>query len=111
MKQPINNGELTWVGIDFDSTICINSGLPDFVPLEVIKGTIEAITEIRKRGFKPIIYTARGWEDHEIIEKWCKKNGIVVDNILCGKPLFRWLIDDRCIGFRGDWKKTLKEVV
>jgi hypothetical protein len=110
MKQPINNGHMSWVSIDFDDTLCRNTGLPDFLPTEIIEGANKACKEIRAKGFVPIIYTARGWEDHEIVKHWVKDNNLDIEFIVCGKLLVRWHIDDRNIEFKGDWKEVLDKI-
>lgn len=110
MKQEINNGHLTWVGIDFDDVICRNSGLPDFTPLELIDGVKEAIIDIRSKGLKPVIFTARGWDEHEIVKKFCKKHELDIEFIICGKPLLRYMIDDRSLEFKGDWKEIISKI-
>ena len=104
----ITNDELKWVGIDFDHTICRNSGYPDFIPTEPIENVKSSLQEIKNLGFKIHIYTARPWSDYVTIEKWLLDNEIPFNQIHCGKLLTRVLIDDRAIRFR-NWKDALTE--
>lgn len=99
-----------WIGVDFDGTLATNSGFPDYVPSVPLAGAVEAMTRIEQQGFKIIIFTARAWADYHNIEAWCKKYGIPVRRIICGKPLFLHMIDDRNIEFSGDWKSVLAKL-
>lgn len=107
--HPIENKEIKWLLVDFDETIANNDGFPNYTPLEPIEGAVESLQELDKAGYKITVFTARAWVDYANIEKYCKHYKIPVRRIICGKPLGKCLIDDRAIGFRGDWKKTLQE--
>ena len=92
------------MGIDFDNTITDNSGFPNYTPTIPLSGAIESLNRLSEEGYKIIIYTARPWSDYHNIEKYCDKYGIPVRRIICGKPLFNCVIDDKNIEFSGDWK-------
>lgn len=96
--------QLKDVGIDFDMTLAYNTGHPDYIPLEPIRGSKLALERIKKYGWDITIFTARHWGDYDLIKSWLKKNKIPFDRIVCGKPLFRYLIDDRALHFGGNWK-------
>ena len=102
---PLKNDELRWIMVDFDETLCHNSGLPNFYPLEPIEGAKEAMQTLTDRGYKITVFTARGWSDYSLIETWLNYYSIPFRRIICGKPLARWLIDDRAMQFKGDWKE------
>jgi len=74
------------------------------------KGAREFCQKLVKDGWKIIIYTSRHWADYELIEKWCQKNKIPVRRIICGKPLFRCIIDDRCMEFTGDFNELYRRI-
>jgi hypothetical protein len=109
-NQQITSEQLNWVLIDFDNTLCNNSGLPDFNPTTVVSGGKEAVDEIIKRGLTPVIFTARPWSEFNIIKNWLRDNEIPIKLIICGKPLARCLIDDRNIEFKGDWSDALAKL-
>lgn len=111
MKDLLNGGQLNFIGVDFDNTLANNTGFPDYTPTTPIKGAKEAMIKLKTKGFKVYIYTARASSEHQIVKNWLKKNKIPFKDIICGKQLFRWTIDDKSIGFRGNWKETLKEVI
>lgn len=108
MVKNVIDFRLNWGGIDFDDVIAHNSGYPKFKLLEPLEGAKEAMLKLHEDGWKIKIYTARAWSEHRNIERYLKKHDIYFDDVICGKALFDWIIDDRNIPFDGDWKKTLK---
>jgi len=98
------------VAIDFDNTICHNSGLPDFLPTESMEGAIEAIKYLVNKGLKIIIHTARPWSDYELVENFLNKHEIPFRRIVCGKLLARFYIDDRGVEYNGDWLEVLEKL-
>lgn len=97
------------LGLDFDNTIA-RSSFPDFEIREPLPGTIEALQKLHEQGWKLTIYTARPWVDYQKIEDWCEKHGLPIRRIICGKPLFKYMIDDRNIEFSGNWDEVLKKI-
>ena len=61
-------------------------------------------------GYKVVIFTARPWSDLYLIKYLVKEYDLPVDQIICGKPLFHLLIDDRNVSFKGDWKDAVDQV-
>jgi len=103
---PIKNENIKWLGIDFDNTICSNSGQPDYVPSTPLNGAIATLNKLHNEGWKIIIYTARPWADYHNIEKYCEEYGIPVRRIICGKPLFNCVVDDKNVEFNGNWEEV-----
>jgi len=101
--------------IDFDKTICNEDGSPTY-------GVKRALQKIKSRGFLIFIYTCRTnnfLNKHSIdkitrikqIEKYLNKYKIPFDVVLNNdKPIAFAYVDDRAIGFRGDWSKVLREI-
>lgn len=109
--SPIKNEEIKWLGIDFDETIASNSGFPDYTPGNPLEGAVDAIKRLDEMGYKITIFTARPWVDYSNIEKYCEHYGIPVRRIICGKPLFKCMIDDKNVEFKGDWNKAFLDVL
>ena len=105
----LTDAEITEIGVDFDMTIA-RSSFPDFIPQEPLEGAIEALQKLDRMGYEIHIYTARHWSDVRNIQKYCDYYKIPVKKIICGKPLFRCMIDDKNIAFRGDWSTMVDEV-
>jgi hypothetical protein len=106
----VEDKDLKWLGIDFDCVIANNSGHPDYTITTPLEGAKEYLDKIEQDGYKITIYTARGWAMYEEIETFLNKHQIPFRRIICGKPLFRWVIDDRNISFDGDWKKAYNKI-
>ena len=107
---PIINDEIKWLGIDFDDVVCSNNGLPNFEPNEPFPGAVEALQKLDAAGYKIIIYTARHWADYKNLEEYCLYYKIPARRIICGKPLFKWIVDDKNIEFDGDWDYVLRKL-
>lgn len=115
MTEPIQSDELIWLGIDFDQVTSNSSPLPPYTIGEPVEGAVEALQELHRRGWKLVIFTARHWADVRPIEDWCQSHGIPIKAIICGKPLFRWQIDDRAIEFdpqtpKESWKRAVDKI-
>lgn len=109
MKEPykwvkLNNDDLKWWLVDFDNTLCENSGYPDFVPGGPMEDAVETLQFLDSLGYKITVYTARPWADYYNIEQWCKHYLVPVRRIICGKPLGLVAYDDRNFATRIDWK-------
>lgn len=90
--------------VDFDHTL-VHHDKP-------IPGAKEAMQTLRDRGYVIIIYSCnnRDW-----IERVLRNNEIPYDYIYdsardIGKPIATWYVDDRAVGFRGDWNTVLEEI-
>lgn len=107
------NNELRWIGVDFDNVMA-RSIWPKAGIGEIIPGTKEGLDKLVNEGYKIVIFTARPWSDYENLERWCKDNELPVRRILCGKPLVRWMIDDRNIEFNPtnntEWETVIDKI-
>ena len=106
----LNNDDLRWLLVDFDDTICHNSGSPDYTPTTPLEGAKESLDKLVKDGWKITIYTARSWSDYQRIESWLDEHQIPHRRIICGKPLGKYIIDDRNLPFNGDWKEVINKI-
>lgn len=97
---------MKWLGVDFDGTIC-KTKPPKFEMGKIVKGAKETLDFLTKKGWKIIIYTSRSWADYCNIELWCQDNELPVSQIVCGKILVRYFIDDKAIEFK-NWKSIEK---
>jgi len=109
--EQIKDEEIKWVGVDFDLTIAHSSGFPNFIPTVPLPGCVEALQELDRRGYKITVHTARHWADYQNIERWCAHYKIPVRRIICGKPLFKWMIDDKNLAFDPNDDKSWDNIV
>ncbi len=101
---------LRWIGVDFDGTLAGNSGFPHYLPGGPLPGAVEAMQKIDAQGYQIVIFTARAWSEYHNIVAWCKEYNVPVRRIVCGKPLFLYMIDDKNIEFHGDWNHVLDKL-
>lgn len=86
--------ELIWVGVDLDDTIA-HGVWPDAGVGEPIWENVAKVQELVDHGYKVIVYTARGWEDFELVESWLEHHKIPYNRVECGKMLLRAMVDDK----------------
>lgn len=94
----------SWIAVDFDHTIVdIDKPLP---------GAKEALEKLKDMGYAIMIHSCnnKGW-----IQKVLRDNDIPYDYIWDasedkGKPVCVAYIDDRGVGFNGDWNDAVKQV-
>lgn len=106
--------------IDFDGTIAEWGDYPDVGP--PTHGVKEALQKMKDRGFTILILSARTSDemskypiDKQMQQKrmmeYLEKHEIPYDEVLKNdKPPATFYIDDRGIGFRGNWEEVLEEM-
>ena len=80
----------------------------------------EALQALKDKGWKIYIFSTRtnkmfrkkDEEDQEVaMKRWLAEYEIPFDKIWTfGKPMADVYLDDRAIGFRGDWNSSLQEI-
>ncbi len=97
--------------IDIDGTICTEERTFERSLAQPLPGAIENINKLYEAGHTIIFWTARGWEQYKVTEKWLADNGFKYHQILMGKPQADLIIDDRGRQFMGwdkDYVATIK---
>lgn len=96
--------------IDFDETICENSGHPEYKILMPKKGAIEALQALNLAGKIIIIYTSRGRKHFWEVMNWLEHFEIPFDCLdMEHKPLAQLYIDDKAIRF-DSWDNVIKQI-
>ena len=94
---------------DLDGVLNIYDGKydPNYIP-PIKEGAYELIKEL-SQNYKIIIFTVR---NTLIASKWLIENGLdkYVENVTNIKEPAYLIIDDRCINFKGDYKRLKKEI-
>ena len=82
---------------DLDGTLCEERYTFEKTLAAPIIDMIELVNRLYKEGNRIIIYTARGWGEFAITEKWLKDNNVSYHLLMCGKVIYDVWIDDRCM--------------
>jgi hypothetical protein len=103
---------------DIDGVIC-NTKKNHYRSSKPIKKAIEKINAIYSRGDRVIIFTARfmGRSNEKIslakkrgykfTHKQLKKWEVKFHKLIFGKPTFDYIVDDRSIGYKKTWYKSI----
>ena len=104
-KYLSDNTKYNTIVIDLDDTMCFtrNRDFENSIPNELV---INKMNELYNKGWKLIIYTARGakscktLEEREkkyrnITENWLKKNNVKYNKLLFGKMNADYYVDDK----------------
>ena len=98
MGKNLELKKLIWKSYDLDKCLAdTNTATYDLKTAKPIKEVAEMARRDHKRGYKIIIFTARHWDEHPLIEWWLKKHRIPFKTIICGKLLAGNYIDDRAV--------------
>jgi uncharacterized HAD superfamily protein len=95
--------------IDIDGTICSEErqfSRPMAMPKD---NAIEAIAKLKSQGHTIILYSSRTWAEYEMTVDWLKRHGVEYDQLILGKPVGDYWIDDRAIEFTS-WNDVLERI-
>tara|TARA_S200000501_G_scaffold369066_1_gene407889 strand:+ start:878 stop:1180 length:303 start_codon:yes stop_codon:yes gene_type:complete len=85
--------------IDLDGTLCTEEKTFSRSMAKPIKGAKRVIDNLKENGHTVIIYSARTWNEYEMTVDWLNKHGIQYDQLILGKPVGDYWIDDRALNF------------
>ncbi len=92
--------------VDLDGVLCTEEMFHDRPLAKPIDGACDALRKLRAAGHVIVIYTARGWGEYRVTERWLQDHGFEYDGLHMGKPVADVWIDDRAVGFK-NWPDTL----
>lgn len=95
--------------IDLDGTLCTERLTFSRCLADPLEGAVEAMRMLKGKGVTLIIYSARTWAEYEMTVAWLKLYGIPYDQLVLGKPIGDYWIDDRAIKFTS-WKECLAQL-
>jgi uncharacterized HAD superfamily protein len=93
--------------IDLDGTICTEEKTFSRSLATPLNNARESIKKLKNCGHTIILYTARGWNEYEMTVKWLENNKIIFDQLIMGKPIGDFWIDDRAIKF-SSWSDVMR---
>lgn len=98
------------IAIDFDGTIHDNynpkPGMRMGLPLP---GAVRAVRDLKAAGHTIVIFTVRGDSLH--VKDWLRYYNVPYDQVTNMKLPCDAYIDDRAIGFRGDWEQSMRDLI
>jgi len=86
--------------IDVDGTICDERKTFEKSLAEPKQDIINIVNKLYSAGNRIIIYTARGWGEYSMTERWLEDNGVKYHQLLCGKPIADVFLDDRAVNVK-----------
>lgn len=95
--------------IDLDGTICTEERTFSRCNAKPLDGAVEAVNKLFEKGNIIIIYSARSWPEYDMTYKWLKNNSLKFHQLIMGKPIGDYWIDDRAIAFTG-WNDVMKQI-
>jgi len=93
--------------IDLDGTICSEEKTYSRSMATPKPGAKETLQNLKKKGHTIIIYSARSWNEYEMTIQWLEDHQIHYDQVILGKPIGDYWIDDRAIQFK-TWDEITK---
>ncbi len=95
--------------IDLDGTICSEEKTFSRSMAKPLEKSIESINSLYEAGHTIIIYSARSWQEYEMTTDWLHNNDIKYHQLILGKPIGDFWIDDRAIAFE-NWDKIINKL-
>lgn len=96
------------IGIDIDGVLCSEERTFERSLATPQDRAREFLQELRNRGDVIVLWTGRGWEQYKVTIDWLHRHGFPFDQLIMGKPIFDFFIDDRAIRHL-DWESTLRD--
>ncbi len=95
--------------IDLDGTICTEEKTYSRSLAKPKKGAVESVNSLYNEGHTVIIYTARTWMEYEMTVAWLANHGVKYHQLMMGKPIGDYWIDDRALNFQ-NWEDTMRQI-
>lgn len=74
---------------------------------EPLPGAVEATRKAKRAGYEVVIWTARPKSLEAMTRAWLDRHGFAYDDVWFEKPGYLVMVDDRALGFDGEWPGLL----
>ncbi|MCL2651779.1 MAG: HAD family hydrolase [Candidatus Azobacteroides sp.] len=95
--------------IDMDGTICTEEKTYSRCLAKPKEKAVESVNKLYDDGHTIIIYSARTWMEYEMTVAWLKEYGVKYHQLIMGKPIGDYWIDDRAIQFE-NWAEIMSQI-
>ena len=83
------------IAVDMDGVLCEDDG--DWTTYATRTPLNENIRRVNALHGRKVIYTARLEQDREVTEKWLQQHGVQYNDLVLGKLVYDYIIDDRSV--------------
>lgn len=82
---------------DLDGVICSEEKTFERSFSKPNSDIISKINALSASGNTIIIFTSRSWAEYRVTKKWLEDNNVSYDELIMGKPIYDYWIDDRSL--------------
>jgi len=89
------------LGIDIDGVVRPEGNAFQKPLLTPLEGAVDIINKLYDGGYHITFFTGCSWVEYDITLKWLQDNNFKFHLLICGKPIFDYIVDDRaCVTLR-----------
>lgn len=85
------------IAVDLDGVLTVETAGYDYATRTPRQENIDKINQLKGRGHKIVIYTARWSLDKDVTEKWLHRYGVNYDRLVLGKLSYDVFFDDKSL--------------
>ena len=82
------------ISVDLDGVLCRSVPPDKYASAQSIPENIEKVNKLFDKGWRIVIYTARGWFQYDMTEDWLKRHNVKYSQLVMGKVFAMMYIDD-----------------
>ena len=95
--------------VDIDGTICSEERQFSRSMASPLENAVEAIARLKAEGHTISLYSSRTWAEYDMTVDGLTRHGVEYDQLILGKPVGDFWIDDRAIEFTS-WSDVLSRL-
>lgn len=83
------------ISVDLDGVLCEQGPVEKYSIAKPIYENIKKVNRIYDMGWNIMIHTGRSWASYDLTKAWLKQNGVRHTELIMGKLVAHYYIDDR----------------